>query len=124
MIIRSTAKADAVLAIIEAELPDDVILALEPYQNMGDHGWALISKPHNDYHLRQVSFSRYENSDYEDTDDIVVYSGSDDQFDWKGNIPEESVHNHPHLFGPSLGNAQYGTAAHYIIDFLTGKTTD
>jgi hypothetical protein len=100
--------ADAVLAIIESLLSDEVTFYCEPYQNGREHGWSL----YDNTMTRQVCFSEYRNSD-----SIVVYAGTPRDFSMQGNTPNDKVYHESRSFSYD----EHYEAAKFILDYLPEK---
>jgi hypothetical protein len=88
MIVRTTQKADAVLATVDDLVQEDTRLYLEPYQNGREHGWVLYNVTGEG-----VAFAENRNSD-----DIVVYLGTRSEFEMQGNVPSERVWKDRRMF--------------------------
>lgn len=103
--------ANAVLAVVEAMLPnDDEEIYLEPYKNGRENGWALHSNSSSSTALdRKVVFSEYRNSDQ-----IVIYQGRMQDFDVSGNVPDEACYQTKVFFDAG----QIEKAARHILDYL------
>jgi len=104
-----TAKAEAVLAVINGVVKnEEPTLYLDMYSNSCEQG----------YHLRNndkcVSFSENRNSD-----EIVVYPGTRNQFD-DGNVINETGYKNRKYFGCD----EYEKAANWIVDYLCGETNE
>ena len=108
MIIRTTQKADAVLAIVD-DLAQDDVLYLEPYQNGREHGWILY-----DGSGAGAAFAENRNSDH-----IVIYLGARSEFEMQGNVPSERAWKDRRMVGC---NAYYDAAEIIAIHLQLQET--
>lgn len=100
---------------IGLNLPQDEAAAhLEAYSNGREQGLSLTVSDSSgaEFEVRKVAFSENRNSD-----NIVVYVGSDYDFRMNGNVPSEDVWGYRHYFDPD----DHKGAAEFIVGFLTAR---
>lgn len=98
----------------------DGIITTQVYTNCREQGFALcsdMSKSANGMpiHDRQVVFAEFRRSD-----DIVVYTGTREDFERGTNIPNEDVYSNAKFFAHN----EVRRAAQYIFDYLLGFTDE
>ena len=88
---------------------------VSPFRNGRERGlnlrtWLKTSRG-DGIRLREVSFAEYRR-----TDDIVVYSGGDGDFDING-IPTDETYKKAHFFNPKMVRE----AGLFVAEFLSGQ---
>ncbi len=86
-------------------MDEDNEYVLEPYQNGREHGWSLRNRKNE----KQVAFSENRKSD-----SLVLYVGTNMDFEMAGNVPSDSIYAKKEFFSYD----DLAQAAQRIIKYL------